>query len=65
MDDHIVAQASLGDKVQRYLAHDPAELHAGRPQRTHLLNFEDFPRYGKAHGNSPRSQYNTGRYRDL
>jgi hypothetical protein len=29
------------------------------------LNFEDFPRYGKAHGNSPRSQYNTGRYRDL
>src|SRR5208282_5974558 len=33
MDHHIVALVSLGNKVQRYLAHDPAELHAGH---THL-----------------------------
>jgi hypothetical protein len=65
MDHHIVAQASLGDKVQGDLAHDPAELHAGRTHLTHLLNLEDFPWYGKAHGNSPQRQYNTGRYRDL
>jgi len=65
MDHHIIAQASLRDKGQGYLAHDPAELHAGRAQRTLLLNFEDFPWYGKAHGSSPHGQYNTGRYRDL
>jgi hypothetical protein len=39
MNHHIVAQASLGDKVQGNLAHDPAELHAGRTYLTHLLNF--------------------------
>jgi hypothetical protein len=39
MDHHIVAQASLGNKVQGNLAHDPAELHAGRTHLTQLLNF--------------------------
>jgi hypothetical protein len=39
MDHHIVAQASLGNKVQGNLAHDPAELHAGRAHLTQLLNF--------------------------
>jgi hypothetical protein len=57
MDHHIVAHASLGNKVQGYLAHDPAELHAGRTQRPQFLNFENLPWYGKAHGSSPHSQY--------
>ena len=60
MDHHIVAQASLGNKAQGNLAHDPAKLHAGRTQRPQFLNFEDFPWYGKAHGSSLRSQYTTG-----
>jgi hypothetical protein len=29
------------------------------------LNFKDLPWYGKAHGSSPHSKYNTSRYRDL
>ncbi|MGD0790818.1 MAG: hypothetical protein ABR920_03515 [Terriglobales bacterium] len=65
MDHHIIAQASLGNEDQGYLAHDPAELHARRTHLTQFLNFEDLPWYGKAHGNSPHRKYNIGRYRDL
>jgi len=62
VDHYIVTQTGLGHKAQRYLADDSAELHAGRAQRPKFLNFEDFPRYGKAHGSSPHNQYNTTRY---
>jgi hypothetical protein len=53
MNHHIVAESSLRDKVQGYLAHNPAELHAARTQLTQFLDFEDFPWYGKAHSTSP------------
>jgi len=45
------------------IANRAAELHAGRTQWTRLLDLEDLPWYGKAHGSSPHRQYNTGRYR--
>jgi hypothetical protein len=65
MHHHIVAQSSFRNKVQRDLAHNPAKLHAGRPQRPLLMNFEDFTWYGKAHSAVLHIQYITGRYRDL
>ena len=65
MDHHIVSQTSLGNKIQRYLAYNSGKLHAGRTHRTRLLDFEDFPWYGKAHGSFLHYQYIIGCYRDL
>src|SRR5208337_515117 len=53
VNHHVVSQTSLWHKVQGYLAHDSAELHASRPQRAEFLNFENLTGYGYAHSNSP------------
>jgi hypothetical protein len=57
MDHYEVTQASLGDKVQGNLTHNPAKLHAGSSHHSLLLNLKNFSRYCEAHGGSPRSQY--------
>src|SRR5271166_4121565 len=54
VNHHVVAQPRLRDEIQGNLPHDSAEFHPRASQLVLLLNLDNLPWDGKAHGSSPR-----------